>query len=161
MVGEGHQGGLGASAVDWELYSVGHNGGQLVLSANVTGLPSGMPYKFTQIIPWVNPVPEADASVMAVLGLPMLLFPDIILGVFLHEPLTLDIARGPLRLVGATIGVTSSGPSATTARPGASCLASPGGRRSTVPSSRMAPLASPFGPRSTNCTLPLTRPGAA
>ena len=38
-------------------------------STNVTGLPSGMPYKFTQIIPWVNPVPEADASVMAALGL--------------------------------------------------------------------------------------------
>lgn len=38
-------------------------------STNVTGLPSGMPYQFTQIVPWVNPVPEADASVMAVLGL--------------------------------------------------------------------------------------------
>lgn len=35
----------------------------------VTGLPQGTEFKVTQIIPWVNPVPEADASVMALVGL--------------------------------------------------------------------------------------------
>lgn len=58
---------------------------------------------------WGWDVVRITIGVMAVLGLPMLLFPDVILGVFLHEPLTLDIARGPLRLVGATIGIDAVG----------------------------------------------------
>jgi MATE family multidrug resistance protein len=58
---------------------------------------------------WGWDVVEIGAGVMAVLGLPMLLFPDVILGVFLHEPLTLEIARGPLRLVGATIAIDGVG----------------------------------------------------
>jgi MATE family multidrug resistance protein len=58
---------------------------------------------------WGWDVVRIAIGVMAVLGLPMLLFPDVILRVFLHEPLTLDIARGPLRLVGATIGVDAVG----------------------------------------------------
>lgn len=58
---------------------------------------------------WGWDVVKIAAAVMAVLGLPMLVFPDIILRVFLHEPLTLDIARGPLRLVGATIAIDAVG----------------------------------------------------
>lgn len=58
---------------------------------------------------WGWDVVRIAAGVMTVLGLPMLMFPDVILGVFLHEPLTLDIARGPLRLVGATIGIDAVG----------------------------------------------------
>jgi multidrug resistance protein, MATE family len=58
---------------------------------------------------WGWDVVKIAAGVMTLLGLPMLVFPDIILGVFLHEPQTLDIARGPLRLVGATIGVDAVG----------------------------------------------------
>lgn len=38
-------------------------------STAVTGLPAGSSYNTAYAIPWVNPVPEADASVMAVLGL--------------------------------------------------------------------------------------------
>lgn len=38
-------------------------------STMVTGLPAGSAYNTAYAIPWVNPVPEADASVMAVLGL--------------------------------------------------------------------------------------------
>lgn len=38
-------------------------------STQVAGLPSGKAYNTAYAIPWVNPVPEADASVMAVLGL--------------------------------------------------------------------------------------------
>jgi MATE family multidrug resistance protein len=58
---------------------------------------------------WGWDVVRIGAGVMALLGLPMLLFPDLILGIFLHEPLTLDIARGPLRLVGATIAIDAVG----------------------------------------------------
>jgi multidrug resistance protein, MATE family len=58
---------------------------------------------------WGWDVVKITVGVMAVLGLPMLLFPDIILGVFLHEPVTLDLARGPLRLIGATIGIDAVG----------------------------------------------------
>jgi putative MATE family efflux protein len=58
---------------------------------------------------WGWDVVKIGAAVMGLLGLPMLLFPDIILGIFLHEPLTLDIARGPLRLVGATIAIDAVG----------------------------------------------------
>jgi MATE family multidrug resistance protein len=58
---------------------------------------------------WGWDVVRIAAGVMALLGLPMLLFPDVILRIFLHEPLTLDIARGPLRLVGATIAIDAVG----------------------------------------------------
>ncbi|MCX4244337.1 MATE family efflux transporter [Paraliomyxa miuraensis] len=58
---------------------------------------------------WGWDVVRIGAAVMTVLGLPMLLFPDLILGVFLHEADTLELARGPLRLVGATIGVDAVG----------------------------------------------------
>jgi putative MATE family efflux protein len=58
---------------------------------------------------WGWDVVKLGAGIMTLLGLPMLLFPDLILGVFLHEPLTLEVARGPLRLVGATIGIDAVG----------------------------------------------------
>lgn len=38
-------------------------------TANAADLPTGLNYRTAYAIPWVNPVPEADASVMAVLGL--------------------------------------------------------------------------------------------
>ena len=40
-----------------------------------------------------------------VLGLPLLLFPDPILGVFIHDPETLAVARFPAQLMGATLGM--------------------------------------------------------
>ncbi len=58
---------------------------------------------------WGWDVVRIAAGVMSVLGLPMLLFPDAILGVFLQHDATIDIARGPLRLVGATIGIDAIG----------------------------------------------------
>ncbi len=58
---------------------------------------------------WGWDVVKIAAVVMGALGLPMLLFPDLLLGVFLHEPETLDVARGPLRLVGATIAIDAVG----------------------------------------------------
>lgn len=47
---------------------------------------------------------------MAVLGLPMLLLPDAILRVFLYDDLeTIALARVPLQLVGATVGLDAVG----------------------------------------------------
>jgi len=43
------------------------------------------------------------------LGVPMVLAPELILGVFLHDPATLAIARVPLQLVGATIWLDAVG----------------------------------------------------
>jgi multidrug resistance protein, MATE family len=58
---------------------------------------------------WAWDVVRVAAVVMTLLGLPMLLLPDLILSAFLHDPATLALARGPLRLVGAMIVVDSVG----------------------------------------------------
>lgn len=58
---------------------------------------------------WGWDVVKIAAVIMGLLGLPMLLFPDAILGVFLHDPSTIDIARAPLRVVGATIAIDGVG----------------------------------------------------
>ncbi|MBL4685652.1 MAG: MATE family efflux transporter [Nannocystaceae bacterium] len=58
---------------------------------------------------WGWDVARVSAVVLGILGLPMLLAPDLILGVFLHDPATLDLARGPLRLVGAVMAIDGVG----------------------------------------------------
>lgn len=58
---------------------------------------------------WGWDVVKIAAVVMTILGLPMLVFPDAFLGIFLHNPETIDVARWPLRLVGATIGIDAIG----------------------------------------------------
>lgn len=58
---------------------------------------------------WGWDVVRVAAVVMTVLGLPMLAVPDLVLSPFLHDPHTLELARGPLRLVGAMIVVDSVG----------------------------------------------------
>jgi MATE family multidrug resistance protein len=58
---------------------------------------------------WAWDVVRVAAVVMTLLGLPMLLLPDLILSAFLHDPGTLALARGPLRVVGAMIVVDSVG----------------------------------------------------
>ena len=40
---------------------------------------------------------------LTVLGVPMWLFPDLLLSGFIHDPETLDLARMPMQLVGATM----------------------------------------------------------
>jgi putative MATE family efflux protein len=47
--------------------------------------------------------------VLVVLGLPMLLVPDAILGVFLHDPHTRELARVPLMVFGAGIWMNAFG----------------------------------------------------
>lgn len=44
-----------------------------------------------------------------VLGIPMWLVPDLVLGVFLHDPDTLDLARLPMMLVGALMAIEAVG----------------------------------------------------
>jgi len=46
---------------------------------------------------------------LAMLGIPMVLVPDAILGVFLHEPATRDLARLPLQIFGCGIGLNALG----------------------------------------------------
>ncbi|MCA9716814.1 MAG: hypothetical protein KC468_19230, partial [Myxococcales bacterium] len=58
---------------------------------------------------WGWDVVKIGAVLMGLLGVPMLLIPDPILGIFLHEPEALALARLPLRLVGATIAVDAVG----------------------------------------------------
>lgn len=58
---------------------------------------------------WGWDVSRVAVAVMALIGLPMLLVPDLCLSPFLHEPATLDVARLPLRIVGATIAIDGIG----------------------------------------------------
>lgn len=58
---------------------------------------------------WGWDVVKVGALVMGALGLPMLVVPDLVLGVFLHDPETLALARLPLRITGATIALDAVG----------------------------------------------------
>jgi putative MATE family efflux protein len=58
---------------------------------------------------WGWDVVRVGVVVMGALGLPMLLVPDAILWPFLHDPETLELARAPLRLVGASIAIDAVG----------------------------------------------------
>jgi MATE family multidrug resistance protein len=58
---------------------------------------------------WGWDVVRVAAVVMGALGLPMLLVPDLVLGVFLHDPDTLALARLPLRITGGTIVLDAVG----------------------------------------------------
>ncbi len=52
---------------------------------------------------WGWDVTKIGLLVMGALGLPMLLFPNLILAIFLADQSVIDLARPPLMLVGATI----------------------------------------------------------
>ncbi len=58
---------------------------------------------------WGWDVVKLAVVVMGGLGLPMLLTPDLLLGLFLHEPEALELARLPLRIVGAGIALDAVG----------------------------------------------------
>jgi putative MATE family efflux protein len=58
---------------------------------------------------WGWDVVRVGVVVMGALGLPMLVVPELILWPFLHDPETLTIATGPLRLVGAFIAIDAVG----------------------------------------------------
>ncbi|MGB1580229.1 MAG: MATE family efflux transporter [Nevskiales bacterium] len=52
---------------------------------------------------WAWDVCKVGAVIFIGLGLPMVLIPDLLLGLFLHEPHLLELGELPLRLVGAGI----------------------------------------------------------
>lgn len=52
---------------------------------------------------WGWDVARLASTSLAVIALPGLLFPDLVLGLFLHDPQTLALARLPLRLIAASI----------------------------------------------------------
>lgn len=52
---------------------------------------------------WGRDVSRIGIVLLWLLALPMLVVPDLILSLFIHEPSTLDVARAPLRLIGATM----------------------------------------------------------
>jgi MATE family multidrug resistance protein len=54
---------------------------------------------------WGWEVVRLSVVILALIGLPMLLVPDVILSVFIHDSSTLELARWPLRITGATIAV--------------------------------------------------------
>jgi Na+-driven multidrug efflux pump len=58
---------------------------------------------------WGWDVVKVGVALMACLGVPMVLAPDLLLSVFLHNPETRELARLPLRVVGLTIGVDAVG----------------------------------------------------
>lgn len=58
---------------------------------------------------WAWDVVKVAIILLGVMGIPMWAMPDLILGAFLHDPATLDVARAPMRLVGATMVVEAVG----------------------------------------------------
>jgi len=58
---------------------------------------------------WGWDVSKAGGIFLGLLGLPALLIPDVLLGGFLHDPATLELARLPLQIVGAGIAIDGIG----------------------------------------------------
>ncbi len=58
---------------------------------------------------WAWDVVYVGIILLGCLGLPMLLFPEIILGVFIVEPHVIELAATPLRISGATIAMEGMG----------------------------------------------------
>ena len=58
---------------------------------------------------WGWDVTRVAIVVLAMLGLPMLVAPGAILGVFVHDPTTLAVAQGPLRIVGGFLFLDAVG----------------------------------------------------
>lgn len=58
---------------------------------------------------WGWDVVKVASVGLTILGIPMWLLPDLILSVFIHDPLTVDVGRWPMRLVGLTMLVEALG----------------------------------------------------
>ena len=54
---------------------------------------------------WAWDVARVSAVFMTVLGLPMWLVPDLVSAIFIHDPVTRELARWPMRVVGLTMPV--------------------------------------------------------
>ncbi len=58
---------------------------------------------------WAWDVVKVAIVLLGLLGVPMVVLPDLMLGVFLHNSDTLDVARAPMRLIGGTMVVEAVG----------------------------------------------------
>jgi len=58
---------------------------------------------------WAWDVLHVALILLGVLGIPMIVFPDLMLSVFLHDPVTMELARAPMQLIGATMMVEAAG----------------------------------------------------
>ena len=58
---------------------------------------------------WGWDVVRMGVLTLGLMGLPMLVVPEVLLSFFLHSPETVELAVPPLRLVGATIGLDAVG----------------------------------------------------
>lgn len=58
---------------------------------------------------WAWDVIKLGMVAMAAMGIPFWLFPDPILGIWIHDPLTLDVARLPTRILGVMIAINGVG----------------------------------------------------
>jgi len=58
---------------------------------------------------WAWDVAKVTAALLAVLGLPMWLVPDMVSSIFIHDPDTRALARWPMRLVGLTMPIEAMG----------------------------------------------------
>ncbi len=58
---------------------------------------------------WTFDVAKLTVILLTILGLPMLLVPDLISSIFIHEDATRDLARWPLRLMGLTLPIEAVG----------------------------------------------------
>lgn len=58
---------------------------------------------------WAWDVTKVAIVLLTVLGLPMILIPDLVSAIFIHEPATRELARWPMRLVGLTMPIEAIG----------------------------------------------------
>jgi len=58
---------------------------------------------------WAWDVAKIGVLLLAILGLPMWLMPDLVLSAFIHDPATRELALWPLRVVGLTMPVEAIG----------------------------------------------------
>ncbi len=58
---------------------------------------------------WGWDVAKINLVMLILLGLPLILFPEPILRIFLHDAATIEMARLPLRIMGALAGIGSGG----------------------------------------------------
>ena len=58
---------------------------------------------------WAWDVAKVAVVLLTVLGLPMIVIPDLVSSIFIHEPATRELARWPMRLVGLTMPIEAIG----------------------------------------------------
>ena len=58
---------------------------------------------------WAWDIAKVAVVLLTVLGLPMILIPDLVSSIFIHEESTRELARWPMRLVGLTMPIEAIG----------------------------------------------------